>query len=224
MRYIIITALAAFAYLSCHAQQTFQEVLQKTFIAFDSTQDYQKKVDQSNRFGMIAKKWDSEWSTHYYNAYSKGVLSYMEKDEAKRDAYLDEADRELDEAISLLGKENDETWVLKGMLANARMVVKPQARWQKYGKLFDEDLDKAKELNADNPRIYYLRGTSKFFTPKMFGGGKKAALPFFEKADGLFAKESGDDITKPYWGKTNNNFFLSQSKGEDNDQGKGSKE
>lgn len=215
MRYILTIAIAAFAYISCQAQQDFKEVLQKTFVAFDTTQDYQKKVDQSNKFSMIAKKWGSEWSTHYYNAYSKGVISYMEKDEAKRDAYLDEADRELDEAISLLGKENDETYVLKGMLANARMAVKPQARWQKYGKIFDENLEKAKEMNADNPRIYYLRGTSKFFTPKMFGGGKKAALPFFEKAGGLFANESDADITKPYWGKTANTYFLAQSKGED---------
>lgn len=214
-RYILLTALIALGIVNCQGQATFQEALQKTFIAFDTTQDYQKKVDASNKFNMISKKWGSEWATHYYNAYSKGVLSYMEKDEAKRDAYLDEADKELDEAISLIGKDNDETFVLRGMLANARMAVKPQARWQKYGKVFDENLDKAKEANPNNPRIYHLRGMSKFFTPKMFGGGKKAALPYFEKADGLFAKESSEDITKPYWGKTTNTYMFEQSKGDD---------
>jgi hypothetical protein len=214
-RYILLIALAAFGFANCKGQATYQDALKATFTAFDTTQNYQKRVEASNKFSMIAKKWGSEWSTHYYVAYSKGVLSYMEQDEAKRDAYLDEADRELDEAISLLGKENDETYVLKGMLANARMAVKPQARWQKYGKLFDENLDKAKELNADNPRIYYLKGTSKFFTPKMFGGGKKPATPYFEKAEGLFAKESDADITKPYWGKTANAYFMSEIKKED---------
>ena len=214
-RYILLIAMTAMGFLNCPAQASFQEALAKTFIAFDTTQDYQKKVDASNKIGLIAKKWNTEWSTHYYNAYAKCVLSYMDKDEAKRDAYVDEADRELDEAISLLGKESDETHVLKAMLANARMAVKPQARWQKYGKVFDENLEKAKELNADTPRIYYLKGTSKFFTPKMFGGGKDAALPYFEKADGLYAKESNADITKPYWGKEANTYFITECKKED---------
>ena len=75
--------------------------------------------------------------------------------------------------------------------------------------------DVKKEINPDNPRMYYLQGTSKFFTPKAFGGGKKAALPYFEKAETLFAKEPGGDITKPYWGKQANTYFLAQCKVED---------
>jgi len=213
-RYILLLTMAALSYLNCKAQD-FKEPLQKTFTAFDTTQDMQKKVEQSNKLNMIAKKWNDQWATHYYNAYSKATLSYMEKDEAKRDAYVDEAEKELDEAIGLLGKETDETYVLAAMIANARMAVKPQARWQKYGKIYEENIAKAKELNADNPRIYYLLGTNKFFTPKMFGGGKKAALPYFEKAEGLYAKETSDDITKPYWGKGATGFFLAECKGED---------
>ena len=83
--------------------------------------------------------------------------------------------------------------------------------------LVTENLAKAKELNPDNPRIYYLQGTSKRFTPKMFGGGKKAALPYFEKAETLFAKESSDDITKISWGKQINAEFLKEARGEDED-------
>lgn len=213
-RYILLTAIAAFSFAHCKAQE-FKEPLQKTFLAFDTTQNPQKKVEQSNKLNMIAKKWNGEWATHYYNAYSKATLSYMEKEEAKRDAYVDEAEKELGEAVNLLGKDNDETYVLAAMIANARMAVSPQSRWQKYGKIYDENLEKAKELNANNPRIYYLRGLSKFYTPKMFGGGSKAALPYFEKAQELYAKESSDDITKPYWGKEATDFFIKESKKDD---------
>lgn len=213
-RYILLTAAAAFIYVNCHGQD-YNETLKKTFTAFDTTQDMTKKVEQSNKLTMIAKKWNSEWTSHFYNAYSKAVLSYMEKEEAKRDAYVDEADKELSEAVGILGKDNDETYVMAAMVANARMAVKPQGRWQKYGKIFDENLQKAKAINAENPRIYYLQGTSKFFTPKMFGGGKKAALPYFEKAEGYFAKETDADMSKPYWGKIQNQYFLKESKGED---------
>ncbi|RYE25037.1 MAG: hypothetical protein EOP51_05440 [Sphingobacteriales bacterium] len=212
-RYILLTAVSAMMFMHCKAQSAdYKEPLQKTFLAFDTTMDMAKKVEQSNKLNMIAKKWNDQWAPHYYNAYSKAQLSYMEKDENKRDAYVDEAEKELGETVSLLGKDNDETYVLAAMVANARLAVKPQARWQKYGKIYDENLEKAKAINADNPRIYYLRGTNKFFTPKMFGGGKKAAQPFFEKAQGLFAKEQGGDINKPYWGKGANEYFLAECK------------
>lgn len=208
--------MAAMAFAAAGTQaQDFKPALEKTFMAFDTTQDMNVKMEQANKLSLIAKKWGDNWVTHYYVAYSKGLLSYMEKDAAKRDAYLDEADKEREEAVSILKKENDETFVLAAMLANARMAVDPMNRWQKYGKIYSEDLQSAKEINPDNPRMYYLQGTNKFFTPKQFGGGKKAALPYFEKAEGLYAKEKGGDITKPYWGKDSNERFIAQCKQED---------
>ena len=55
-RYILLIAMTAMGFLNCPAQASFQEALAKTFIAFDTTQDYQKKVDASNKIGLIAKK------------------------------------------------------------------------------------------------------------------------------------------------------------------------
>jgi hypothetical protein len=163
----------------------------------------------------MSKKWSDQWAPHFYNAYSKAIISYMEPDATKKDAYLDEAEKERDEAVSLLGKDNSETYVLSALIANARLAVDGRSRWQKYGKIFDENLEKAKELNADNPRIYHLKAMSKMFTPKMFGGGKKAALPYFEKAEPLFAKESDADMNKPFWGRRTNDYMLMQCKTDD---------
>ncbi len=214
-RYIILTAMAAFTFANCQAQADYNETLKKTFLAFDTTMDMQKKVEAGNKLTLISKKYSKEWTAHYYNAYSKAQLSYMEQDAAKKDAYADEANSEVLEAISLLGKENDETYVMSALAANAKMAVDPQKRWQKYGKIFDENLEKAKAANENNPRIYYLKGTSKFFTPKMFGGGKKSALPYFEKASTLAANEPETDMAKPFWGKRQTEWFLQQCKGED---------
>jgi len=214
---ILLFSAIAFAVATCTAQD-FKSTLQKTFDAFENTQDQQQKADLSNKLGLISKKWNNEWLAHYYYSFSQAAVSYGEKDEAKRDAYVDEAEKEYDEAKSILGKDNDETYVLAAMIANARLAVKPQSRWQKYGKLFSEDLGKAKEMNPNNPRMYYLQGVSKFHTPKMFGGGKKAALPYFEKAEPLFAAENSTDITKPYWGKNENAYFMGQCKGDNADK------
>ena len=215
-KYILLIAAAALLYVNKSHGQEYKPTIEKTFLAFDTNHTNQaQKVEQSNKLALIAKKWPDEWTAHYYNAYSKVTLSYDEKDAAKKDAYLEEAEKEHDEAVTLLGKENDETYVLAAMTANARMAVNPQERWQKYGKLFEDNLKKAKEVNEHNPRIYYLQGTSKFFTPKQWGGGKKAALPYFEKAQPLFEKEDRADIAKPHWGREANAYFLGQSKGED---------
>ena len=214
-RIILLFAASALLYIPASYGQDFKEMLTKTFTAFESTPEQNEKMEHSNKLGLISKKWPEEWAAHYYNAYSKAFLSYQEANEAKRDAYLDEAEVELDKAKTLLKKENDEIYVLQAMIANARVAVKPQARWQKYGKVFEENLEKAKELDKNNPRIYHLQGISKFHTPKMFGGGKKAAMPYFEKADALFAQENDADITQPYWGRRANEYFMQQAKGED---------
>ncbi len=218
MKKMILMGAMALATISTQAQD-FKPVLEKTFVAFDTTWDQPTKVELSNKLSLIAKKWDNEWVTHYYLAYSKVALTYNEKDAAKKDAYLDEADKEKQDAVSILKKDNDETYVLGAMIANGRLGVDPMNRWQKYGPIFSGDLESAKDLNPDNPRMYLEQGISKFFTPKAFGGGKKAALPYFEKADALFAKEAAtpaaNDITKPHWGKMQNDYFLKQCKIED---------
>lgn len=215
MRQKIVLTAAAIMMAGAAFAQNFTEVLQKNFTAFDTTMNQQQKLEYSNKLNLIAKKFDKEWLGDYYAAYAKVSLTYQETDALKKDAYLDEAQTYIDDAVTLLGKDNDETHVLKAMIANARIGVDPQKRWQKYGKVFDENLDKAKELNPDNPRIYVLRGISKYYTPKMFGGGKKAAMPYFEKASGLFAQQTATDISKPYWGKQTNDYFIGQAKGED---------
>jgi len=216
MKKLILFFAIAIAALQAQAQD-FKPQLMKTFLAFDTTMQVNIKTEQSNKLSLICKKWNNEWITHYYLALSKTILSYMDKDNTKKDAYLDEAEKEHEEAVSILGKENDETYVLAAMIASARMSVDPQTRWQKYGAIFTENLQNAKEINPDNPRMYHLQGTSKFYTPKAYGGGKKAAQPYFEKAETLFAKEKDDDITKPFWGKRANNYFLEQCKTPDKD-------
>ena len=83
----------------------------------------------------------------------------------------------------------------------ARLAVKPSSRYKKYGEIFNAYIDSAKSLNPDNPRIYYLQGNSIFYTPKLFGGGAKKALPYYEKAVSLYQNEKADNILSPYWGR-----------------------
>lgn len=192
----------------------FRMVLQDTYADFDSAKSVMDMQTASNRFGLIAKKWSAEWAAQYYASYTLVILSYIEKDENKRDAYLDEADKLFNKATELLKSENDEIYILGALIANARLAVKPASRFQKFGAIFNQNLDKAKALQPNNPRIWYLQGTSLYYTPKAFGGGAKNAIGLFEKAENLYQNERQDNILKPYWGKKQNSELLKKCREE----------
>lgn len=210
MKNIVLTAALIFSGMAVTAQD-YKAPLTATYLAFDTTMNEQPRLEAANKLKLIAKKFPDVWQAQYYAAYSLINLSYSEKDAAKRDALLDEAQGFYEDMLTALGsKENSETHVLAAMMANARMAVKPQQRYQKYGKIFETEMDAAKADNPDNPRIYYLKGVTKYYTPKMFNGGAEAALPYFEKAETLFATETTDDVDVIHWGKGPNAYFLSE--------------
>jgi hypothetical protein len=206
-------AIICAAGTTLHAQD-FTTTLKQTFNSFDAADDYTQKTALGNRLVLIAAKWDKEWTAHYYVAYSKAILSSLERDDTKRDALLDEADKEHDKTVAILGRDNDETLVLAALIANWRIAISPMLRSGQYAKVFRENMSKAKALNPNNPRIYYLQGMAKYSMPKFVGGGKQVALPYLAKADTLFAAENNSDISKPYWGKTKNAFYLNECKKE----------
>jgi hypothetical protein len=181
---------------------------------FDSAKNMNEWVAASNHLGLIAKKYSDEWAANYYACYSLTVLSYMEKDSKKKDAYLDDAELFLNKAITEYKTDYDELYVMKAMFANARLAVQPAMRYKKYGDMFNENIEKAKSLHPDNPRIYYLKGNSLYYTPKMFGGGAKNALVQFEKAEELYKNDSKDDIFKPYWGESQNKLMVAKCRAE----------
>jgi tetratricopeptide (TPR) repeat protein len=215
---LILIAVLLLTQVGLYAQD-FNATLAQTVHSFFTGKDNTEKINSSNKLTLISKKFSEEWSASYYAALSKIMLSYEEHVTEKKDAYVDEAEEYLNKATTLCPKDNkilqSEIYTLTAMVANARLAVNPMKRWQKYGKIFDENLEKAKENNADNPRIYFLKGTATFYTPKMVGGGKKKALTYFEKANALFEKEKKGDILSPYWGKEANDEFMKMARQED---------
>ncbi|MFM9839426.1 MAG: hypothetical protein ACKVOQ_14250 [Cyclobacteriaceae bacterium] len=192
--------------------QTVDEALKSTLTQFHSAADLNAMIASGNRFVLIANKWSTEWVAHYYAAYSKSVIGAMEKDNAKKIIYFDEAEKHLEAAKTKLKTENDEICVLTAMIASMKIGIYPD-QWQKYMEIFSANLQKAKSLRAENPRIYYVEGTSKFYTPETYGGGKKSALPYFQKAAEYFNVETDADVRKPSWGKKQNEEFVKKCEG-----------
>ena len=193
----------------CLKAQTLEESLSKTLMNMDSVQNLSQMMSVSAQFDMIASKWENEWSSNYFAAYAKVISSFIVQDNKKKDLFLDEADKYLGK-VKTIDSQNDETWALAALITNARISVDGQNRGMQYGGIFNQNLSKAEKINPDNPRIYYLKGTSLFYTPEMYGGGKAQAKPLFEKAKELFAKESKTSVLKPVWGEKQNLDYLKQ--------------
>jgi hypothetical protein len=192
----------------------FKDALTTTLQNFDSAKIFHEMMAATNRLGLIARKWDNQWAAQYYAAYSLVILSYAEKEQKNKDPYLDEAENFLNTAWALTKSDSSEMYVLAAMHANARMAVIPASRYKKFGDLFNSNIEKAKKLWPENPRIYYLLGMNFFYTPKMFGGGPKNAMPYIEKAESYYTNEKTNNILKPHWGRKQNSEMLAKCKEE----------
>src|SRR5258708_24037049 len=167
----VLTLLAVLT-TSIHAQQPappeLRQALQPVFDQFDTCTNTGQKKALGDRISAIAVRYDNQWAVHYYNAYCKAILSSYEREDDRRDAILDEADKEYARCISLLGHETDETHVLAALIANWRIAISPMSRMD-YIKAFREHMSAAQSINAANPRIYYLRAIATYGMPKLPG-------------------------------------------------------
>lgn len=157
----------------------------------------------SNQFELIANVEKSEWLPLYYAAEATILMVHNGAEKDKIDAYLDKAQTFIDRAMKINENES-EIHVLQGFLYQARIGVDPMTRGQKYSMMAQACFDKAKALNPENPRIYYLSAMSVLNTPKMFGGGQKNALPLFLEAKEKFDNFKPVSQLSPVWGAESN--------------------
>ena len=66
-----------------------------------------------------------------------------------------------------------------------------------YGSKSSAAIDKAKQLNPNNPQVWLVKGLSAFHTPGIFGGSNKQALKHFDKAIEMYEQNSNKSA---YWG------------------------
>lgn len=163
----------------------------------------------ANKLERIASAEPTEWLPNYWLAYCYINDAFSKPTEAEKDMMLDKAENAI-KAINKLGIENDEISVIEANLASTRMSVNPMARWQTFGNIYQNAIQKATKQNPNNPRIYYLQGVNTFYTPENFGGGKKPAKALFEKAMQNFETFVLKSELHPNWGKGPTAYFLPQ--------------
>lgn len=211
MKKINLLLLGLLIMISTKAQSDkYVGTMKKNLAMFDSvktTTEYQGLAAAFERIGDAEK---TQWLPYYYAALALTTPGWqdtkLDKDvnAEKIKALCDKAD-----ALAKENMDKSEILAIRNMAATQQMLVDPQSRWATYGPESDKYLLKAKELNANNPRLYYLEGAGTFGKPEQFGGGKAKAKPILEKAVELFKAEKPKDLY-PRWGQKQAEDMLAQ--------------
>jgi len=182
------------------ANDAYQKAMKQAIDKLFQSQTIQEYVDVANQFERISTIEKQEWLPLYYASFSYIMISFKEADNAKKDQYLDQAQKYLDEAITIEPNES-ELFMLQGFLYPSRINIDPMNRGMALMGKMNTALDKALELNSDNPRVYYLRATMTANMPEAFGGGAAKALPLYQKAAEKFELFKPKSEIHPNWGK-----------------------
>jgi len=217
MKKSIIIVTFIFMYSGLHAQginTQLQTTVAKLNTA-NTVKDYQQLAAE---FLRIADAQKTQWLPYYYAAFCNVKIGWLtqDSDPDNIEDYANKAEEEITKAESLLDtsnqkKELSEIYCVQMMQNQARVFINPQTYGPKYGPVAFNYTQKAKQLNADNPRMLYLLGWQKFATPKMYGGDKALAKQLLTEARQNLETESSSGV-EPHWGKKEVDDILKQLK------------
>ena len=189
----------------------YKEIMQTNIEKMYTVESAPELMAISATFYRVSEKEQDKWLPLYYASYSLVRIAFFISDADKINKHLDVAQGYLDQLLEKKPKES-EVHVLQALLYSMR--ITSPVKGMKYSMLSNGALDKAAQLDDQNPRLYYCRGNNVFHTPAMFGGGKSKAKELFEKAGGLFEKEKPEEAFMPEWGKWHNQQMLEKCKEE----------
>lgn len=180
--------------------EKFTKAMTGTIALIDSAKTPDDMLAASAAFERIGDAEKNQWLPYYYAGFTQILYAFQKNDVANNDAIADKAEQLVTKADALQAN-NSEISCLKSMIATLRMLVNPQQRWQQYGPISQQELDKAKTQDAANPRPYYLQGQGLRYTPEQFGGGCSTAKPVLEEALKKYESFKPASSLHPNWGK-----------------------
>jgi Flp pilus assembly protein TadD len=133
-----------------------------------------------------------------------GAITEAGRD-GKAQPLLEEAERALARAVSLGG--GGSALALRGTVTGQLAQVSGAFRAMRLGPRAFKQLDEAKELAPDDPRIALLNGMVRLRAPRAFGGGTERAEREFRRAVLLFESD-GARSPAPTWGRVDAHIWL----------------
>lgn len=194
---------------STMAQPGYESAMGEALTSFGQAQQADDFIAAANRFEQIGATATKHWEPLYYAAYSQLVAGIMQENPSEKDMFFDKAFG-LIESSKGRSADNSEVYALRGYIQYMQMSVDPQNRLDLMGAA-EASIQRAIELDPQNPRPYFIKGQTTFYMPEFYGGGPKAAKPLLEKAMEKFDTFESSGVFAPNWGKQRAEMLLHQT-------------
>jgi tetratricopeptide (TPR) repeat protein len=166
--------------------------------AAKSAEEYQSAVNTLDRIAAAEK---TKWEPYYYSAFGNIMLANLEKENSKKDSYLDLALAAVEKGKALAPNES-ELVALEGFVHMIRLTVDPATRGQQYSGLAMQTFGKALGMNPNNPRALALMAQMQLGTARFFNQAPTEACETNKRALELFnATTLSENKLAPVWGK-----------------------
>ena len=153
-----------------------------------------------NKFEMIANVEKTEWLPLYYHAHCYILMSFMEQDAAKKDSYLDVAEKSVNKLIEMAPTEA-EVFVIQAFYLTGRLVVNPVERGQEYSGLVGQADGKALAIDPSNPRAKMMKIQMDMGAAPYMGLDPKSFCPQAKELLASWDNFKPKSPLYPNWGK-----------------------
>jgi tetratricopeptide (TPR) repeat protein len=193
--FIIFTTTNLFA-----NDERYLEAMRKNIDAMYKSKDIQQFQEVVNNLERIASVEKNKWEPLYYIAFGNIMMANFEKDNGKKDAYLDVATSYIEKAKALSPKES-EIFAIEGFAMMLKVAIDPQSRGMVYSQKATQACAKAVELNPENPRAFALLAQMQFGAAQFFNSPTTEACDTNARALTLFDEYTPTQVLAPAWGK-----------------------
>jgi tetratricopeptide (TPR) repeat protein len=210
---IIPFLLAVLISLVFHAavaeDNKYTEVMKKNIQVVYTAETIEQLQGAVNAFERVSAAEKTKWEPLYYAAFGYIMMTNQEKENAKKDAYLDLALKAIEKAKEIAPHES-EIIALAGFAYMMRLRIDPATRGAEYAPLAMQMFGKAIELNSDNPRALVLMAQMQYGTAQFFGSSTTEACGLLKKSLEKFDTFKSDNPLAPQWGKQMGNRLKDQ--------------
>jgi hypothetical protein len=196
---IVLLAIALISFPAISQGRKYQKGMLKAIEQMNEANEPQAYLECAATFEEFADANPTQWIPPYYSSYMLIITFFEEVDPVAKDKLLERANKSLGYALKMAPKES-EIHVLQAFYYIGMMSVDSETSGPEYFEDFNSALNKARELNSNNPRAAFLDGMMALNMPDFMGGGPAAAKPIFLEADKLFNEFQNEDPLWPSWG------------------------
>ena len=202
MKKIILSLVVFIISFSSMAQKPeFIQTMGETLGQFSTCKNVADFQALGNKFQMIANVEKTEWLPLYYQSYCYIIMSFIEPtDAAKKDSYLDVAEKLFTKLIELAPAEAD-VFALQALYLTGRLVVNPMERGQEYSALSGQAVGKALALDASNPRAKLIKLQGDMGAAPYMGLDPKSFCPQAKELLANWDNFKPKSPIHPTWGK-----------------------